>query len=62
MFEGEGCVMRECSDEVRLGTATEPSPWSLVTGRSRVAGRMKELEWSLSDGPMVTGWMRRPWC
>lgn len=46
--------MRECKDEVRLGTMREVSTWSLVTGRSRVDGRTKE-EWSRSEGAMVDG-------
>lgn len=50
--EGIGCVIRECSDEVRLGTTSEFSPSPRVVGRSRVDGRTKD-EWSRRDGPIV---------
>lgn len=50
--EGIGWVMRECSDEVRLGMVSEGSPWSVVPGRSRVDGRMKD-GWSLRVGDMA---------
>ena len=48
--DGIGWVMREWSDEVRLGITSELSPW--VGGRSRVEGRTN-TEWSRSDGPML---------
>jgi hypothetical protein len=51
--DGMGWVMRECSDDVRLGTTSEFSPSPRVVGRSRVDGRTKD-EWSLKDGPIVT--------
>lgn len=51
-MEGIGWVMRECSDEVRLGMVSEGSPWSVVPGRSRVDGRMKD-GWSLRVGDMA---------
>jgi hypothetical protein len=40
--EGIGWVMRECSDDVRLGTTSEFSPSPRVVGRSRVDGRTKD--------------------
>src|SRR3954470_15358214 len=53
--DGMGWVMRECSEEVLLGTIKFWSFWSRVPGRasrSLVRGRTKE-EWLLSDGLMV---------
>ena len=47
--------MRECKEEVLLGTIRFPSCWSRVPGRpsrSPVRGRTKE-EWLLSEGGMV---------
>lgn len=45
--EGIGWVIREWSEEVRLGIIRECSPWSLVAGLSdclsRVRGRTKAV-------------------
>lgn len=53
-----GAVIREWSDDVRLGIIRECSPWSRVTGLSgclsRVRGRTKEAcSRSESEGPML---------
>jgi hypothetical protein len=54
--EGIGCVMRECSEEVRLGISRFWSgPWSRVLGlpsRSLVRGRVKE-EWVFNEGGIM---------
>lgn len=47
-----GWVMRECRDDVRLGTTSEFSPSPRVVGRSLVDGRTKDA-WSRRDGPMM---------
>jgi len=50
-----GCVMREWSDEVRLGTALSTAPlWSRVPGLvvSRVPGLTDPVEF-LTEGAMV---------
>ena len=55
--DGIGWVMRECSDEVLLGTMALSTVCSLVAGRlvSRVPGLATEVMevWPLSDWPMV---------
>lgn len=56
--EGMGWVMRECSDEVRLGMSmvSFAALWSRVLGRasrSPVLGRVKE-GWVVSEGGMAT--------
>lgn len=52
--EGIGCVILECSEEVRLGMKRLLSAWSRVTGRasrSLVRGRVKEA-CAVSEGAM----------
>lgn len=49
-----GCVILECSDDVRLGMIRLLSPWSRVVGRasrSLVRGRVKEV-CAVSEGAM----------
>lgn len=53
--EGIGCVIREWSEDVRLGMMRLLSPWSRVLGRasrSPVRGLVKD-EWALREGAIV---------
>lgn len=50
--EGIGCVIRECSEDVRLGIVSD-SACSRVAGRSLVVGRTNEAR-SRSEGAMAS--------